>query len=95
MRRAPRNLWMTLWAASSLWKTASAKAGHSLPEFAEAYARAWAGVSPEKVKHGNLILWVATGWHVMGIKPTTSPSRFLLAGGPFHCVRMGVERTAR
>jgi hypothetical protein len=43
----------------------------------------------------NLILPVATGWHVMVIKPTESRSRFLLAGGPFHRVRMGVERTAR
>jgi hypothetical protein len=50
---------------------------------------------PRKLGDCNLILSIATGWHVAGIKRRPRLPDFLLADGPFHCVRMGVERTAR
>jgi hypothetical protein len=31
---------------------------------------------PRKIEHCNLILWIATGWHVVGIKPNAPATRF-------------------
>ena len=138
MRRALRNLWMTLRATSSLWTTRSGKAAegsltcgpppdplsHPTPSFRalvgkrtptrptslgnarqptrpfprpwwETYAREPAASGLEMIEHCNLILIKSNRLARHGHQTRERGARFLLPGGPFHCVRIGVERTAR
>jgi hypothetical protein len=49
----------------------------------------------EMIEHCNLILIKSNRLARHGHQTRERGARFLLPGGPFHCVRIGVERTAR
>jgi hypothetical protein len=124
MRRAVRNLWMTLRATSGLWTTRFGKAADGSPlngcGRAECLRAGWetyanqatdptvsappvgnvrerTGRRPasKMIERCNLILIKSNRLARHGHQTRERGDRFLLPGGPFHCVRIGVERTAR
>jgi hypothetical protein len=52
-------------------------------------------IAAGSVREWNLILLQTTGWHARDSYNVRGMHRFLLAGRPFHCVPIGVERTPR
>jgi hypothetical protein len=91
MRRGRRNLWMTLGTACN-----GGQRFEAVRLVDNAFLESGMNDSPPlRLAQCNLIL-ARSNRLVSQHRPTRAEKhKFLLADGPFHCVRMGVERIPR